>query len=224
MVFKPDHWPRHMHVSSAFDSGFQFCLFGLVFLFGAVGCLSLFLVGNANDTCCVCLSVFAWLLCPCRLSVRLCSLFVFSSCCFPVLCWGLRCCRLCCGSACCCCTGVWGPFCVLLLNCPVFVDLGGWGHIWAPLAHVMPWLLRGHHNPAVCVDLLNRSKTCAGGAGNAFSLGPTKTLNVAAISGLITLTYLPIFEIDFMDVMFKTLLLCSVPPSLFQTVASTHVE
>ena len=31
----------------------------------------------------------------------------------------------------------------------------------------------------VCVDLLNRNKTCAGGANSSFSLAPTKTLNVA---------------------------------------------
>ena len=85
------------------------------------------------------LSVFAWLLCRCRLSVRLCLLWCFCLAVFRCFCCVCVCVcgrRLCCGSACCCCTVVRGPFCVSFLPRPGFGDLGGWFHIRVPLVHV----------------------------------------------------------------------------------------
>ena len=97
----------------------------------------------------VCLSVLAWLLCPCGLSVWLCSLVFFCLAVFRCFCsvcvWAAGCVA---ARLCCCCTVVWGPCCVSFLLCPVFVDFGGWSHFRVPLVHVMScWV--AHAYPAL---------------------------------------------------------------------------
>ena len=77
------------------------------------------------------LSVFAWLLRPCRLSVRLCLLVFLCLAVFRRFCsvWAAGCvaARLVADVQ-----VFGGPFCVSFFLCPVFVDLGGWSHFRVP--------------------------------------------------------------------------------------------
>ena len=87
----------------------------------------------------VCRSVLAWLLCPCCLSVRLCSLVFLGLAVFWCFCsacvWAAGCVA---AQACCCCTDIWGSVLYFLLPLSCFRGLG-----WSvslrgfPLVHFM---------------------------------------------------------------------------------------
>ena len=130
----------------------------------------------------VCLSVLAWLLCPCGLSVWLCSLVFFCLAVFRCFCsvcvWAAGCVA---ARLCCCCTVVWGPCCVSFLLCPVFVDFGGWSHFRVPLVHVMScWV--AHAYPAlvfvgwVCVWTFSKEVKLVGFFGSRGARPPVMTL------------------------------------------------